>query len=424
MPLQPTAYGYLFQEHHGRGQIAFPNTDVEMDCTFSLMQMEDGACVLHCTSLLPVDDLGEAWLRGQTQSGASIEARIYAGQMVRLDVNAADISDHVALRVRSVDIGESGACDHWVYSLTNDLSPRRDLRFVHAKGTATVQPLADFADRVRVVTGTGAVIVTSELSVEADTRDDADEVTRYVCLLLSIATATRVQWINRRSIRNGREVSRHFGAKVTKRYTGAPAVRPERLQPFMTECLPLVSEVDDRWRLQELVGLWMDSRPSPDFLEVRAVKTAIVVEAINAQFLKATQRTGFIRDPDEFDRMKKKMERAIKPLLKEAAWSNDERQAAYSALAGLNRWSFPCTLAQVFSDVGATFDDTDLQRFVEVRNSLVHRGTFHIERHLWSREYFWMQSVVSRLILRIVGFTGPCVDSTDTEAGARRILMP
>ena len=113
-----------------------------------------------------------------------------------------------------------------------------------------------------------------------------------LCHVLSVARGTSVQRVYRREIgADGAEVACVHQARVTKPYTGSAVIDPRAsgghaTKEFIEDSLPRVPSAARPVPSRERgIAGYLDARSEADYLEMRGVKAAVVVELLKAAYL-------------------------------------------------------------------------------------------------------------------------------------------
>ena len=95
----------------------------------------------------------------------------------------------------------------------------------------------------------------------------------------------------------------------------------------------------------------------------------------------------------------------------------NDRKIMYSKMLELNRRTFKELLIKICEFIKLEIDDNSIDHFINSRNSLIHKGLFFCqcncektdrESKRWEeiKEYFFIKDFVSKILLKILGYSG------------------
>ena len=291
-------------------------------------------------------------------------------------------ADAVALHSPHLIIGQEAPVHGWTFAVTNLLLqnfstaerpaivsiPQRNLR-------VTLTPVADYGVRMAHLRAYKGTDVTAMLSVHATSPANDFTVADDLCLIFSVLTGHKVNWVARQA---GRTMI--FEDRVTKPCSGWPVLGRlasalgrdwdwQDLLAAATDALPAFRDHAVPYRLRcGLVDAWIDARIETDFLETRGLKTVAVLEVIKSAYRDHTNVHGGFRD----------------------------------LLEGVHEY------------LGLPIPDT-LPTIVEIRNRLVHEGRFLPAAEIpVVQQYELLACHTDRLVLAIAGYKGMTTSATGT----------
>jgi hypothetical protein len=80
----------------------------------------------------------------------------------------------------------------------------------------------------------------------------------------------------------------------------------------------------------------------------------------------------------------------------------------------LNRFTFRSILETMLHEYNIVMTDVDLDRFIKIRNSLVHKASFLTDNY-WD-EYCFLLGVLDRIFLKMLNYNGSFLDITNKFA--------
>ena len=222
-----------------------------------------------------------------------------------------------------------------------------------------------------------------------------------LCLLLSIARGTHVQWLYREDMNTSRAQAgiTHI-SHITRRFQGLEpldhrARAREHTKRFLEGAYAALSEVALTYEVRSLIMAYIDGRSEDDFLEMRGVKLAVVAEMIKTQHGGSAASMAPGTSPAW---------RWLTHFL--APWRQPRRRRFGAALRAACRHA------------GFQPSRSTLQEFIASRNRLVHAGQFRSDPAApvacsFSEpraEYFFMLSFLDEFFLKLFRYAGPFVD--------------
>lgn len=427
-----------FDWHQGECQLRLCSGDVV--ARFVAAQLDNGQNIILCRSTDPVgmfasDDiiaLSGATSDGyQVATGGELWPQDFPGTVPR-EWGYGSWSGYTPQRLR-VTI-RSATVDTVRYGLTNVRPPRRPtlplrLEAEDASIEAMLRRVPDcdlIFDRVRVL---GDTAVTCELEISTQghlTADQMQQIASDVCYLLSVAQGCKVEWIYRKEYDGEGLLCAEHWMRHTRPFGGPELVRLHwplpgfpTVQQFLKMTYPTYVRRRDEWRLtQGPIDIYLEAKADADYLETRAAKLAVALEALKYWYLqrKDTSIQEFVLNSEEFEALLPKLVDATTAVLPDHYSETVGSHALQGKLRGLNRESFSRILKQLANDVGLRLTGRERQDFITSRNSLVHRGQFSASGTQGVREYFFMLNILDRIFLKLVGYSGAYVDYRSPDA--------
>ena len=349
-------------------------------------------------------------LTGQTAGGDSVEAAISVSINVLGVTHKLPEGSYLAYRADKLRVSKPSAPTpvRYRYGIVNFrffgthafsefddsgylLRHRRPLvlQLSHPAGPMTVhiERVVGYSKVELKVSTLGETAVTCEAVIDVTALPSGvapDDLVNDLCLLLSVARGTWVQWVYRRETDSdeGDAAITHVN-HITRRYQGPPVLDPRagrrgHTKRFLEGAFAALPAADATFDLRRgLVQAYVDGRSHEDALEMRGVKLAVVAEMIKARYLGQAQHVP----GEKFPPFGKALRAAC-------------AAAGYVPSSAIRR------------------------DFVKSRNRLVHAGRFRsdpINRHdsrfrAPDEEYFFMVSFLDRFFLKLLGYTGPYLE--------------
>jgi hypothetical protein len=243
MPLSD--YGRPLFSHQGEGSLRLRSGDA-VPCSFEAGQLSNGEVLVLAMSSTHTwgSDVADRFA-GQTANGSRVDATLdipinvlgrarglapgtyFAYRALAFQVDAPTASQVSVHRYGLVNwrfAGTSQFTSHDTIQGGPRYGWRLDLRLADARGEiiANVEPVADYSHISTELSTTRGIALTSECVIDARSLQagiDPDDLVKDLCLLLSVARGTRVQWLYRRDEDAlGAEVRMTLRSHITKPY--------------------------------------------------------------------------------------------------------------------------------------------------------------------------------------------------------------
>jgi len=375
-------------------------------CEFEAGQLPHGdVIILTSTSAVQVAIAPAVQFVGTTSGGDVVDARLdplginilprpgrrqtgseFAHRASKLRVSRPQTSPSHTLRYGLVNFRFSGTNQFIQHEAGTPIRGDRQLslQLQRRRGSidVVVEPIPDYHSVALRLTTLRDVALTCETVLDSSTLPPAvkaDDVMSDLCLVMSLARGTLVQWVYRRELdATGHQCAITHVNHITRPFNSLAALDhrlPARADTkrFMEGAYASLPQVSIKYAIRRgLISAYVDSRGEDDFLEFRGLKVAALAEMVKTQG--STRKDGR---------------------------------------------SFHDRLAVCCRRAGFHPTDADLSDFVESRNRLVHAGRFRSDpksRHTTVRfqrpvdEYFFMISFLDRFFLKLFGYSGLFVE--------------
>jgi hypothetical protein len=376
-------YVVVLAEYEGTGTLRCKGS-AEPRCTFRTFQLRDGHVVVLCKTA----DAGLSWmlpfdtavaLTGTTSDGRTVMASGLSetNYLPRLLNREPGVYCAYRADVLDVSIQPTEPSSMSRFAITNLTLATSELPVSHPSGQeARVYRADGYAERVQRLYTVKGIDVTAQLEVRAAHADVRKSVADDVCYLLSVARGTKVQWVARVDYsEQGAAVHYNHASRVTKAYCPLPIIdpgHPKDTDAFLEAALPQYLAQKDKWGLAPgLIDAYLDAKAEADYLEVRGIKLAVVMEMLKEAFVAAARQPYFVRPEAEFGALRPDLEKAIGAVLSQHGWQGPQRAIVYRNLGALNRVPFRDTVTALCAHVDLALPESDLKLFVQC-----HRGPY------------------------------------------------
>ena len=283
-----------------------------------------------------------------------------------------------------------------------------------------VNQVADYSNVAERLMGMGGVEPTALVTIECPQSQAIEAFTQFLDDLTNVfrlVSGNRVDWYYGEAIDKDTDevVERVHNYAVTSSYSNTLRFRPLRsgYQAFPPK-LDLAALTEAFFRnnastldlptIKTLIGYFTNACDRTSYLEARGLLASTLTELIVAKYADAKGVSVFMPEED--------FEANVLPIIKKAMESTnlqkDLKNHVSNHLRGAFRRSLRYRLRALADDFKLPLNETEIQRLVEIRNELVHRGTFPppLDGSGWSDDYrftIWTNFIA---ICRLIGYEG------------------
>lgn len=446
--------------YSGRGHFVYADGRESDDAPFWSGQCSDGRIILACRDIVlsPRADPSTLSFVGTTDTGLSFNS--YEGLDVTQSTQHGEDKETLLLCTQ-IDIGTYPSVHerlHIWYGLTNfrfvgtdeyaltksSHVPAMSFELQRPDGTkhcARLVQRTDYDKQESILRAVHGIAPTAEFEVSLEPSEqpnDIDNIATDMCQILSIARGTRIQWIYRRITNENREAlstqhTKHFTSNYSASHIIGFGLKDSvTMKQFIEIAFPAFISKRGPYELDKgVINTYLDAKSDHDFIESNGLKLAIVMEMLGHANLRAKglERYEKIAPQNDFENCLDDLETTIKDYLT----SRDLKPKTAERIAGkakeLNNAPFRDILDQLFKSISLNVVRSgkdimgDAELFAGCRNSLAHTGQFLSTKRPpgkpcpfaqgWpgnKQEYFFMQSLVDRVFLRLLDYDGPYLD--------------
>ena len=288
--------------------------------------------------------------------------------------------------------------------------------------SAVVEPVDDYLAVARRLIGAKGTEPTAYVSVESVSGIPVhiDEFTEFVdslVYLFRLVTGNQVNWYfaDAISVATSEVRERVFHYAQTAPYSSTVVFSPLRAGyvsgvpkvDFHRLCETFFGTGDtfvDRHTLRNLIDYFTNACDDRAYLEIRGLMASSLAELLAAKYAEAKGYSEVVSEEEFLTNMLP----AIKSAMRDVPIPKDLRSHVVSYLRGAYRRSFRSRLRRLVRDFGLPLREQDLERIVEVRNSLVHRGVYPQEsdHRNWLGDYRLVAWTNFCLLCRMTGYEG------------------
>lgn len=417
--------------YSGTGTLA--SHKLSLECRFEAHQRGDGSIIIDCES----DDVSGSWqseaqLTGVTTSGQPLltHGAHVTNSTMRFGAREGP-STQVRLVASQMEIGRSSRCTAFRYGLTNlrklpshatrtqpsESGRRRGVRLSLGALEVTIEYRPDVDSVLKELAATHSVALTAEATVAAPATEahSVDEAIQRMCHLLTLGQGSAVAWSYRDSVDEEDAVVATFcGNAITKPYGAAHRlIKDAHIPAFVQSTYDAWDEAEARWQIRNAILGYTDAKVHVDYLELRGLKMAVVLEHLKRVYLERTRREYTI-DNESFREVVPALRTQIMAALKDLFAESSRQELGHTLAAligGLNRTPFREAIRGVATELNLPLDNEELRTLAAIRNRLVHAMQFDDDIALSMSEQFdFLSDLAGRFILAALDYRGPYYD--------------
>jgi len=416
-------YGKLVRSYAGQGCLRWADDGI-IPCSFECAQLADGRiiCLCNLREVLGPEQLEKvSSLQGMTNDGRKVEVSRVSFVRVQHRWSSQNSEHTVIFLARELHVGEAQrrvpvrmcfTLVNFEFLGTERYEEHLQLRWTLEGHEVLIRPVEDYQEAVRGIKATRGIDVTAIATISLLNPDDTDRPVQLVddlCLLLSLARGCRVQWLFWDALSNTEQVieSRHRDA-ITKPYSPLlliPVVPPGDTQHLIERCFEPLHRKRGGWELQKAIEAYTDAKLEQDYLEFRGLKMAVLMDFVRGCYMNLTGKQLILDKQvfeDQLEALKGRLKDVLRDIFPDA--SDQQIEIMVGHVQGMNWYPFRRSLREMFAHLDLAVSRDELQRFVNVRNKLVHEARF-ASADGWP-DYVMMMTLIGRTLLAVLEYDG------------------
>jgi len=261
--------------------------------------------------------------------------------------------------------------------------------------------------------------VTSIIEINLDNLsvDDTIGIANDICLLLSFASGTFIQWINYELISKTEEIlMKVHRNSITTNYSQLRLIdhrNPMDLKGFLESTYTKFQSLKLIYPLENSIRAIVNAKLDGSFIELRSLILGSTTDVIVGHWATENNFQNLI-EKGSFNKGLKDFKKGIEKLAIQVFNVNKAIGAKIANHAsGMYRRSFRNKLEEMISTLDANITKKEISDFINSRNELTHRGKFCTSDP--PNEFYSIVSFVDRLLLSLLGYQGPYLDCRTWE---------
>lgn len=443
-------FGIVIASYIGIGTLRLESGE-ELRCDFKAGQLGDGRIILvyqfnYRASQVLLSPLDVSQFEGMTAEGYQITASGSIGDMQshrKINVNEPLVYATGVLVFRELIVhfieGETNpslvyyGVTNFEFLGTHPLAGQRvlplQLPLNGEEWQATVIPVSDYASKLNHLKSWRVTDVTCEVVIDKPENTDSDSLMNKLCLLMSVASGTLIQWIYLRQCdEHGNTITIKHCQHVTRPYSPFKLINPMEGGGIDTKIFLeqgwLQYHSNEQWFNDSNYAIlsYIEAKVDTVFLETRGIILAIAMESLKDVLLRRDPpyANEFVIPHECFDTLVPELVDACREIMSRRDINADDIQAVCNVMKirGINRRSFRSILTKLFREIDLSVRNDDLRLFITCRDSLVHCGQFYYTTASQEQrdecptlngiveEYLFLMHFLDRTFLKLFGYTG------------------
>ena len=435
------SHGKIIYRYVGNGHIEHERG--QFSVSFQVAQLANGKILCECEGEQDIRDIYHEEVKANRIIGYSDNYEIVVTKLISIGFTSRSDSSGTRyilrllgqeINVKSHPLPSHGQLEEMRFVLTNleflGLEPyiehateigRLQLHWELEGYTVIVRPLRDYKENTKVLKAIRGIDITAIASVLAPNASldvpKAVDLMDDLCLLFTLARGCGVQWLYRESISRGQVLERYHWNPITLPYTMydlIPELPREDLEYFIYHCFDPFRQKKKDWQLKKVVRMYTGAK-AQDFLESKALKVCVLIDFLRGIYLEMHSKT-YLVDKSDFDQVVKPLRRKVKEILPDLFpdVSPEHLEMMVNHVQGFVWYPFRRSIKEMCRDMGLTVS-SKVDRFVNQRNELAHRGRFSVAENSEvdpERIFQGMMTFASEVVLAILEYDGYYYDWT------------
>ena len=282
-----------------------------------------------------------------------------------------------------------------------------------------IHQLPNYDETIRLIEAQKGIDVTCEAIVNVSSLDELEGARQSVdvlCKLLSFARGTKINWIYYDCCGEFEEQLLSFHTNnITWQYAHLPVIDPRNpndTASFVEQTYEPFLNSKEAYGLDIAIEAYLDAKRETIYLDSRALRAAIIMEFLKSKYAVSRQDELILMEKD-FKKIRHGIETILTKQFEELSLSpdNSAMEDMKLKIAELNRKPFRSILRSMFDQIELTVNDDELDSFIKIRNSLVHKASFIKTTYLnpW-QQYACLISMLDKILLKILSYNGYFLD--------------
>ncbi|MHB8164701.1 MAG: hypothetical protein ACYDDV_10255 [Methanoregula sp.] len=437
-----SSYGSSIAEYEGIGNITLLNGST-INCTFTAGQLHDGQVLFICKQIkwdegISRNDFNSVKFSGKTKDGQTI----WFDQSLIMINNLHNSRSHfeftyklkeLFIQYSNIDSFHSASFDITNFRFEGD-NPERSCFKLGLMDCEQIifEKNNEYEQIARRVLTLHQIGVTSKVvfdNLHSKSRDEYIKKINDLCLLLSIARGTKINWIyNELRNENGEILLKSHASTTNRSFTAVSSIIEESNTKATKEFLEGAWKVIQtnpilKKRITAIINEYIEAKQG--YIESKGIKCAVVLEMLKNYTIAMyeSEIAGKIVDKNVFSDLISHITQDIHQKI------DDDKKASLllQNIKGANRIPFSDIISILCEKIEYNVEKEDLSLAIKIRNSLIHNGYYYnrfaseseIKKYPQlnsdGSEYFFLVNFLDKLFLRLFDYHGPYVNNSNVH---------
>lgn len=429
-------YGKILNEYTGQGTLTL-NLNKKINCEFEIAQYENGRIILICKECVPQfepfiwgnDEFSS--FEGVTEDGLGVTCnKGYIGPFdCSLNITVF-ISEFIVKKTNSECVSIEFGITNFIFygekiienntqieKLSLNLGGFSEISIINLFPNANVDAIkekgCELTSLLRVVPTKGREI--KQVVLEVDN----------ICDIISIMRGTKITWLYYTWFNEtGEIIGKCHANRITKTFSPLYLISPrdgrDETKYFIESVYPNFVERKNNFHFDTpLLNVYLEAKEETTYISTRASCLVITLEMIMRVIYFSLPERKYkekILEKNDFSKLKRCLKKAIHDNL-DGDDKKETRSLLYHNLECVNRTSFSDLIEDFNSLFSCNFGKDEITAVINSRNALIHTGNFYClliedenktkDRSKLGEEYFFLTHFLDKIILKIIGYSGP-----------------
>lgn len=296
------------------------------------------------------------------------------------------------------------------FSIVNFRYSGEEITFELGDTVLTLGKVENYETLTRLIAATRGVDVTCYATASIEDINSVanfEKILEDVCTLLSLARGNYVTWINYDVMsEDGSVILSYFRNVRTRKFTPLYTINHEydlMTKNYVETTYSNLAQAVEKWDIGHIILDYVESKQEGYIMEGSGIRLAVCMEMMKRHFSDRNNRK-YIIDNEVFKKgivdIKESLTEALPSIFPKANKKHFDKMLQH--IQALNYPSFRSILQQIRKEINVNVSDAELDKFVSIRNLLIHEGEFPEQQP--TKDYLFMDDFVGRFLIAALGY--------------------
>jgi len=433
MSINDCDYGKITKKFKGEG-ILKNSSGENFKCSFVAQQFSNGNIFVECDIK---ESNGAAFfkeafiffsgidiLEGKTNSQNKIIINglsLLNSSSQKITFRAKNIKVYYTKNIDKADISKLK------YGIVNFEFSRSEMVFEICDKKIYLKPAQKYQSLIRKIKNIRSIDLTCyvEADVNKNSIEKTNDLIKKLCIFLTLANGNYVNYLFYEIYQEDTKLKAVYRNANTKQFINLnliPKKENTYIEDYINNKFSYFLDALRNWKinagqetllsLRNAILLFTDAKTSQDFLEARGLKLATAFEIIRDIYAKKYDKENIISE-NEFAIQSEFHELLNEKFRKEDNVTERDINRIACNIDCTNRYSFYTIIRNIYQELGMKFDENKARSFVDIRNKLVHEGSYLSDSTNFEtsfEQYSFMLTFVGEVFLTIINYRGKYID--------------